>query len=532
MFANVPNGVYDVVVVKGAQTKIIDNVILIGDETVDGIVATMTVEFPGISSVHTYVKTTGGGSVDERTYKNDGTSLVVLKAPYQVIVVKGAQQNTYDIDCSTGDCTLTNIVANMTVDFPGISSVHTYVKTTSGGSVDERTYKNDGTSLVVLKAVYKVIVVKGAQQNTYDVDCSTGDCILDDIISTLTVNFPGISSVHTYVKTTGNGSVDERTYKNDTTSLVVLKAPYKVIVVKGAQQNTYDLDCSLGDCVLEDIISTLTVNFPGISGVHTYVRTDDGASGFGGGSVDERTYKNNSTSLVLLKGFYDVKVVKGAQANIYESVDCTGLTCTIDNIVATFTLNFPGKTDVHTYIKTNDGIVNSATGSDVDSRTYQNNSTTMVLLKNYYDAVVKVGTETYILDDIDCTGNTCAYSLAVVKLLDSNGVGLADGAAQYYSGGWKTIGTTPANGVLSFAMPGEPATYSFRMSYAGFTQQKSNINIGTTNPIIFQTLPAVVHFKNSSDAALVGGVTTYYFSSPHTCFWMENLRLRPDRYSW
>ncbi len=61
VFTDVPNGVYDVVVVKGAQTKIIDNVILIANKTVDGIVATMTVNFPGISSVHTYVKTTDGG---------------------------------------------------------------------------------------------------------------------------------------------------------------------------------------------------------------------------------------------------------------------------------------------------------------------------------------------------------------------------------------------------------------------------------------------------------------------------------------
>jgi len=63
-------------------------------------------------------------------------------------------------------------------------------------------------------------------------------------------------------------------------------------------------------------------------------------------------------------------------------VDCTGLTCSIDNIVATFTLNFPGKNSVHTYVKTDDGIANSATGGSVDERTYQNNSTTMSLLKS------------------------------------------------------------------------------------------------------------------------------------------------------
>ena len=29
-------------------------------------------------------------------------------------------------------------------------------------------------------------------------------------------------------------------------------------------------------------MATLTVNFPGINGVHTYVKTNDGVPGFGG----------------------------------------------------------------------------------------------------------------------------------------------------------------------------------------------------------------------------------------------------------
>jgi hypothetical protein len=244
------------------------------------------------------------------------------------------------------------------------------------------------------------------------VDCSSGDCALNNIVATLTVNFPDISSVHTYVKSTGGGDVDNRTYKNGTTSLAVLKALYKVAVVKGSQQNTYDVDCSSGDCALNNIVATLTVNFPGISSVHTYVRTDDGVTGaFGGGDVDNRTYKNGQAVLVLLKGFYDVKVVKGAQANVYDAVDCTSGICAVDNIVATLTVNFPGKTGVHLYVKSNDGVIGTASGGDVDNRTYQNNSTSLAVLKNTYDLIVKIGTDTYIVDAVDCTGNTCTVTL-------------------------------------------------------------------------------------------------------------------------
>jgi hypothetical protein len=274
--------------------------------------------------------------------------------------------------------------------------------------VDNRTYQNGTTSLAVLKGTYRVVVVKGAQQNTYQpVDCTGNTCLLDNIVATLTVNFPGISNVHTYVKTTGGGNVDNRTYQNDTTSLAVLKGTYRVVVVKGAQQNTYQpVDCTGSTCLLDNIVATLTVNFPGINSVHTYVKTT------GGGDVDNRTYKDNQAELVLLKGTYNVKVVKGAQANVYNAVDCTSDTCAVDNIVATLTVNFPGKTGVHLYVKANDGVAGTASGGAVDNRTYQSNSTSLAVLKNIYDLIVKIGSDTKIVDAADCTGNTCTVTLA------------------------------------------------------------------------------------------------------------------------
>ena len=49
-----------------------------------------------------------------------------------------------------------------------------------------------------------------------------------------------------------------------------------------------------------------------------------------------------------------------------DAVDCTGDTCTVDDIVATLTVNFPGISSVHTYVKINDGVADSFTGGDVD----------------------------------------------------------------------------------------------------------------------------------------------------------------------
>ncbi|MBK9208721.1 MAG: hypothetical protein IPL71_10670 [Anaerolineales bacterium] len=148
--------------------------------------------------------------------------------------------------------------------------------------------------------------------------------------------------------TAAGGSVEDRTYKNDETSMVVLKSTYDVMVVKGAKQKVIDaVDCTGETCVVENIVATLTVKFPGIASVHTYVKVNDGVAGASGGDVENRTYKNDEASMVVLKNTYDVVVVKGAKQKIIDAVDCTGETCVVENIVATLTVKFPGIAGVH-----------------------------------------------------------------------------------------------------------------------------------------------------------------------------------------
>ena len=225
--------------------------------------------------------------------------------------------------------------------------------------------------------------------------------------------------------------------------------------------------------------------------------------------MDERTYKNNETSLVVLKDTYDVVVVKDAKQKIIDAVDCTGDTCLVDNIVSNFTLHFPGKSNVHVYVKTNDSTANSASGGDVDERTYQANKTTMALLKNTYDLVVNLGGVNYIVDAVDCTSDPAVYSLAIVKLLNSSGGGIAGGQVQYYSGGWKNLGTTPTSGALGAAIPGTPTTYPFSMNYA-FARQEKSQNIGTDLMVVFQTKNVVVELRNSVNALMDTGRAQYY----------------------
>ena len=117
---------------------------------------------------------------------------------------------------------------------------------------------------------------------------------------------------------------------------------------------------------MNNIVSTMSVKFPGISVVHTYVKVDDNVIGAAaGGAVSDSTYKTDQTSLAVLKSKYDVTVVKGAKTKIIDSIDCSGDTCTVDNIVSTMSVKFPGISVVHTYVKVDDNVIGMAAGGAV-----------------------------------------------------------------------------------------------------------------------------------------------------------------------
>jgi hypothetical protein len=84
------------------------------------------------------------------------------------------------------------------------------------------------------------------------------------------------------------------------------------------------------------------------------------------------------------------------------------------------------------------------------------------------------------------------------------------GVVQYYASGWKDFGTTNASGTATKQLL--PGVYSFRMTYEGYTQQKSNVAISTTNPLEFQTHNMEVQLMTCNNTGLEGGEVTYYAS--------------------
>jgi hypothetical protein len=90
-------------------------------------------------------------------------------------------------------------------------------------------------------------------------------------------------------------------------------------------------------------------------------------------------------------------------------------------------------------------------------------------------------------------------TLVTMKLLSSTNTEL-NGVAQYYAGGWKTFG----GGTTTTSMELLPLTYSFQITYAGASQQKSQ-DVSKDPNVKFQTVLVSMKLVSSAGNELNGG---------------------------
>ncbi|MCA9968815.1 MAG: hypothetical protein KC425_01305, partial [Anaerolineales bacterium] len=116
----------------------------------------------------------------------------------------------------------------------------------------------------------------------------------------------------------------------------------------------------------------------------------------------------------------------------------------------------------------------------------------------------------------DLSFSGCYYenNMVAVKLVDSQGSGLAGGVAKYYASGWQTIGTTDASGLLLFDLNRPLSNLKFRMEYAGAAQEFYQ-DVSANSVVTFQTTAVTVNLKDAAGTTgslPAEGVAKYYAS--------------------
>lgn len=154
------------------------------------------------------------------------------------------------------------------------------------------------------------------------------------------------------------------------------------------------------------------------------------------------------------------------------------------------------------------GVVQYYSGAWREFGTTINGEVTKELLPNNYsfrmsyayssnDKQQNIGTNpTVIFQTVNTT----------VELRNSQNNLMGEGTVQYYSGGWRTFGTT-AGGIANLELL--PNNYSFRMTHEYLSLDKSQ-NTGTSNVVTFTTVQCRVRVRDNQNQPINNATVRYY----------------------
>jgi len=123
-------GTYDVVLKKGAKTKTVEDVFVLGHVTLGNLVSVLKLDYEGLTGVRLEIRTTSGGLMQYHNNQSGVKSYPVLRNHYNLVFKKGAKTKTVpNHDCTGASCAPLDFVADLVVPYQGLSGIRLEIRT-------------------------------------------------------------------------------------------------------------------------------------------------------------------------------------------------------------------------------------------------------------------------------------------------------------------------------------------------------------------------------------------------------------------
>jgi hypothetical protein len=453
------NGIYDVVLKKGDKTKTAEDVVVIGQVTLDNLVSVLNLDYEGLSGVRLEIKTTSNGLMQYHNNQSGEKAYPVLRNHYNLVFKKGAKTKVVENwDCTGASCAPLDFVADLVVPYEGLSGIRLEIHTDDGdadsvgGLVEYHNNQSGGSrTYKVLKNSYDLLFSKGEKTKIVDaVDYTDEACEALDIATNLNLDYEGLSGVRLEIKTTSNGLMEYHNNQSGDKAYPVLRNHYNLVFKKGAKTKVVEnWDCTGATaCDPLDFVATLTVDLGTLTGVRVEIRTASG------GLVEYHNNQSGEKSYDVLKNFYDLHFEKGSHTGT-ASVNCTGDTCTL------------GGSNLKVYGPSTARVTVDGTGKNLG---WDREATFSNLPIGLYDVVIKqdkdrADSPTYTEQVFHVAGTTLHWKKIIKAIAPPNeGVTIktpsdvyAAGIGSVGSDGWQNLEVIP--GVYKVIFTQGPASY-------------------------------------------------------------------------